>query len=162
MQHTTPIYNIIPGDFTLDGKLDILVMSVNSATTLNMALYKGNHDGTFGMSCLTFSARVSRCLTESTPISSPSSALPQPMPVDLDGDMKIDLLGMIPSSQGSSTPLKAWRNTWNVSESQPTLFNLSVLGLVTSYRADWFPAWIHPSMVHSASWPLHTAMPSSI
>ncbi|KAF8558491.1 hypothetical protein OG21DRAFT_1405058 [Imleria badia] len=107
LRHTTPIYNVIPGDFTLDGKLDILVMSANSATTLNMALYKGNHDGTF----------------QSTPISSPTSALPQPIPVDLDGDMKIDLLGMIPSSQGSSS-LKAWRNTWNVSESQPTLFDL--------------------------------------
>lgn len=49
LHHTAPVYNVIPGDFTLDGKLDILVMSGNSATTLNMALYKGNHDGTFRM-----------------------------------------------------------------------------------------------------------------
>ncbi|KAF8123775.1 hypothetical protein EV363DRAFT_1179119 [Boletus edulis] len=111
LRHATHIHNVIPGDFTLDGKLDILVMSANSATTLNMDLYKGNHDGTF------------RSWTESTPISSPSSALPQPIAVDLNGDMKIDLLGMIPSS-GLSSPLKAWRNAWNISESQPTLFDL--------------------------------------
>ncbi|KAG8217292.1 hypothetical protein J3R82DRAFT_5387 [Butyriboletus roseoflavus] len=87
-------------------------MSTNSATSLNMDLYKGNRDGTFRMYLI-------RPL-----ISSPSSALPQPIPVDLDGDMKIDLLGMIPPSQGSSSLLKAWRNTWNVSDSQPTLFDL--------------------------------------
>jgi integrin alpha FG-GAP repeat containing protein 1 len=60
MRHTTPIYNVITGDFTLDGKLDILVMSANSATTLDMALYKGNHDGTFGM--YAFTLRVGLCL----------------------------------------------------------------------------------------------------
>lgn len=58
LRHPTLIYNVIPGDFTLDGKLDILVMSANSATTLNMALYMGNHDGTFRMCmiCLSQSA----------------------------------------------------------------------------------------------------------
>lgn len=49
IQFTTPIYNVIPGDFTLDGRLDILVMSANSGTTLNMDLYRGNRDGTFRM-----------------------------------------------------------------------------------------------------------------
>ncbi|KAG9318236.1 hypothetical protein JVU11DRAFT_317 [Chiua virens] len=104
LDHTSPIYNVIPGDFTLDGKLDILVMSGRSESTLDMALYKGRHDGTF----------------ESTPITSPSSALAQPIPVDLDGDMKIDLLGMVPSSDA----LTAWKNTWNTTESEPTLFEL--------------------------------------
>ncbi|KIJ17167.1 hypothetical protein PAXINDRAFT_98236 [Paxillus involutus ATCC 200175] len=47
IRHPVPIHNVIPGDFTLDGKLDILVMSANSANTLDMTLYKGNHDGTF-------------------------------------------------------------------------------------------------------------------
>jgi hypothetical protein len=64
-------------------------------------------------------------LIESTPISSPTSALSQPIPVDLDGDMKIDLLGMTPSSLGSAG-LKAWRNVWNESESEPTLFEVYV------------------------------------
>ena len=103
-----------------------------------------------------------RVLTESTPISSPSSALPQPIPVDLNGDMKIDLLGMIPSNQGSSSLLKAWRNTWNISESQPTLFDLWVSGLVADRLADLFQVSIPPSTVRSASWPLHTAMQSLI
>ncbi|KAF9239681.1 hypothetical protein BU15DRAFT_74536 [Melanogaster broomeanus] len=95
---------LFPGDFTLDGKLDILVMSANSADTLNMELYKGNHDG------------------QSTPISVPSSTLSQPIPVDVDGDMRIDLLGTVPSEKSSSNPLKVWKNVWNASQSQPTLF----------------------------------------
>lgn len=49
VQHPSPVYNVIPGDFTHDGKLDLLVMSANRASTaLDMTLYKGNHDGTFG------------------------------------------------------------------------------------------------------------------
>lgn len=75
--------------------------------------------------------------------------------------MKIDLLGMIPSSQGSSSVLKAWRNIWNNSESQPILFDLYVFALVANRLADSFPVPIPPSMVLSASWLLHTAMQSS-
>lgn len=76
--------------------------------------------------------------------------------------MKIDLLGMIPPSQGSSNLLKAWRNTWNISESQPTLFDLWVLGLVIVHLADLFPVSIPPSTVRSASWLLRTATQSLI
>ncbi|KIK98838.1 hypothetical protein PAXRUDRAFT_632706 [Paxillus rubicundulus Ve08.2h10] len=108
IRHPAPIYNVIPGDFTLDGKLDLLVMSANSANTLDMTLYKGNHDGTF----------------ESTPISTPSSTLSQPISVDINGDMNIDLLGMVPSEHSPSNLLKAWKNTWNGSQSQPTPFEL--------------------------------------
>lgn len=89
-----------------------------------------------------------RVLLESTPIAAPSSGLPQPIPVDLDGDMKIDLLGMTSSS---ASLLQAWRNTWNTSDSQPTLFELQVCGLVTGRLADLFIALIHLSAAHSAS-----------
>lgn len=48
IQHPTPVYNVIPGDFTHDGKLDLLVMSPNRASTgLDITLYVGNHDGSF-------------------------------------------------------------------------------------------------------------------
>ncbi|KAH7890039.1 hypothetical protein F5I97DRAFT_1999340 [Phlebopus sp. FC_14] len=108
IRHPAPIYNVIPGDFTHDGKLDVLVMSANSAPNrLDMVLYKGNHDGTF----------------DTQPISVPPSTLSQPMPIDVDGDMKIDMLGM-PAPQGSSNHLGVWKNTWNASRSQQTLFEL--------------------------------------
>lgn len=74
--------------------------------------------------------------------------------------MKIDLLGMIPPSQGSSSLLKAWRNTWNVSDSEAALFDLWVPGLVTDRLADLFPVSTPPSTVPSANWLLHTAMQS--
>jgi len=48
MQHPTPVYNVIPGDFTNDDKLDLLVMSRNRASTgLHMILYVDNHDSSF-------------------------------------------------------------------------------------------------------------------
>ncbi|KIJ63277.1 hypothetical protein HYDPIDRAFT_92805 [Hydnomerulius pinastri MD-312] len=108
IRHPAPIYNVIPGDFTHDGKLDVLVMSANSASRLDMVLYKGNHDGSF----------------ESASIPVQSSTLSQPIPVDINGDMKIDLLGTPSSQQSSSNPLRAWKNTWNSSQSQPTLFEI--------------------------------------
>ncbi|KAI6009469.1 hypothetical protein F5J12DRAFT_782007 [Pisolithus orientalis] len=51
IQHPTSIFNIVLGNFTHDGKLDILVMSKDAQwDTLSMALYEGNHDRTFGAS----------------------------------------------------------------------------------------------------------------
>jgi len=48
IQHPTPVYNFIQGDFTHDSKLDLLVMSSNRASTgLDMIFYMGNHDGSF-------------------------------------------------------------------------------------------------------------------
>ncbi|KAG0706515.1 hypothetical protein DFH29DRAFT_988042 [Suillus ampliporus] len=110
VRHPTPVYNVIPGDFTHDGKLDVLVMSPNSAASnrLDMTLYQGNHDGTFS----------------SDSISVPSSTLSEPIPVDIDGDMQIDLLGTAYSQGTYSDPFTVWRNTWNASQSQPTLFEL--------------------------------------
>ncbi|KAG1748835.1 uncharacterized protein EDB91DRAFT_1111126 [Suillus paluster] len=110
MRHPTPVYNVIPGDFTHDGKLDVLVMSANPAASnrLDMTLYTGNHDGTFA----------------SDPISIPSSTLSEPIPVDINGDMQIDLLGTAYSQGTYSDPFTVWQNTWNGSQSQPTLFEL--------------------------------------
>lgn len=51
IRHSSTVTNVVPGDFTHDGKLDILVMSADTGRdTLNMAVYRGNHDGTFGAS----------------------------------------------------------------------------------------------------------------
>ncbi|KAI6097916.1 hypothetical protein EV401DRAFT_2040044 [Pisolithus croceorrhizus] len=110
IQHPSPISNVVPGDFTHDGKLDVLVMSGDTwRDTLSMTLYAGNNDGTFA----------------SQPISVPPSTLSQPIPVDINGDMKIDLLGMPTDRRGSSNPVQVWKNNWNTSNSEAPLFELT-------------------------------------
>lgn len=60
----------------------------------------------------------------SQPISVPRSTLAQPIPIDTNGDMKIDLLGLSPASSTQSF-LKVWQNTWDPqSPGNSTLFNL--------------------------------------
>ncbi|KAG9010523.1 hypothetical protein FRB94_010289 [Tulasnella sp. JGI-2019a] len=102
----TKVLNVVPGDFTHDGKLDLLVMSVSSDSSnqISMGMYLGTPDG-----------------LSSAPISMPPSTTAQPIPLDSNGDMRIDLLGLSPS--GSSSYLKLWQNTWdNTSPSNATLF----------------------------------------
>ena len=50
--HTEQILNVVPGDFTFDGTLDLLVMSRGSSPEeTKLDLYVGSpHDG-FGMLC---------------------------------------------------------------------------------------------------------------
>ncbi|KAG6328098.1 hypothetical protein ID866_10991 [Astraeus odoratus] len=111
MRHSESVTNVVPGDFTHDGKLDILVMSADAwRDTLNIVVYTGNGDGTFAPE----------------PISVPSSTLSQPIPVDVNGDMKIDLLSVPTSKRGSSTPLQVWENNWDISSPQSPLFELKV------------------------------------
>ncbi|KAJ7494497.1 hypothetical protein B0H11DRAFT_2004943 [Mycena galericulata] len=110
-QHPRKVYNVVPGDFTHSGKLDLLVMAQSSTSNqLDLSLYPALTGGGFDTS---------------NPLSVPASALPQPIPIDVDGDMKIDLLGMTPSSQGSSSsPFQVWQNVWNASQPHSPLFNV--------------------------------------
>lgn len=50
----------------------------------------------------------------------PPSSIPQPIPVDADGDMKIDLLGMSPKPD----VLQLWQNVYNASELDSPLFKM--------------------------------------
>ncbi|KAF7294648.1 hypothetical protein MIND_01001600 [Mycena indigotica] len=109
IKHSDKVYNVVPGDFTHSGKLDLLVMSRSSSQQLDLFVYPALPAGGFDAS---------------HPLTVPASSLSQPIPIDVDGDMKIDLLGMTPSSQGSSSPLQVWLNTWNASESQSSLFDI--------------------------------------
>lgn len=105
-RHPQRVYNVVPGDFTHDGTLDILVMSQSSSSDeLSLSLYPARHGGGFDLD----------------PLSLPSSSLSQPVPLDIDGDMKIDLLGLRP---GSSSSLKVWQNVWNASDPSQTLYNV--------------------------------------
>ncbi|KAF7352408.1 T-cell immunomodulatory protein [Mycena venus] len=104
--HPLKIQNVVPGDFTHSGKLDLLVMAQGSQSNqLDLSVYTALPGGGFDTS---------------NPLSVPASALPQPIPIDVDGDMKIDLLGMSPSSQG----LQVWQNVWNASDPLSPLFNV--------------------------------------
>lgn len=72
---------------------------------------------------------------DATPVSVPASTMAQPIPVDINGDMKIDLLGMTPQSISAGNPLKVWRNKWNGSESAG--FDVCV-SLIASCGGIWF------------------------
>ncbi|KAJ7168406.1 hypothetical protein C8R43DRAFT_984269 [Mycena crocata] len=110
-QHPRKIYNVVPGDFTHSGKLDLLVMAQSSTSNqLDLSLYPALPSGGFDTS---------------NPLTIPASALPQPIPIDVDGDMRIDLLGMTSSSQGSSSsPFQVWQNVWNASQPHSPLFDV--------------------------------------
>ncbi|KAH9890573.1 hypothetical protein C8Q73DRAFT_793017 [Cubamyces lactineus] len=107
-KHPRRVYNVIPGDFTQDGRLDLLVYSQSSRSgEVAIELYVASPSGGFDF----------------TPISAPASASAQPIPMDINGDLKIDLFG-IPSSSSSSSPFKVWQNVWNASASKPDLFDI--------------------------------------
>ncbi|KAI0303281.1 hypothetical protein B0F90DRAFT_1709692 [Multifurca ochricompacta] len=104
-RHPQRIYNVVPGDYTHDGKLDVLVMSQSaSSTQLSLSLYTAKSGGGF----------------HTNPTELPPSSLAQPIPFDSDGLMRIDLLGLQPGS----SQLKTWKNTWNASEPWGPLFEI--------------------------------------
>ncbi|KAF9484939.1 hypothetical protein BDN70DRAFT_824769 [Pholiota conissans] len=110
-KHPTKVYNVVPGDFTHSGKLDLLVMSQSDES--------GEQD------LRLYPSLVGDGFDTENPLNLPPSTLSQPIPLDIDGDMKIDLLGITPDSSHSSTsPYQVWQNVWNASSSNPKLFNL--------------------------------------
>ncbi|KAI0831660.1 integrin alpha N-terminal domain-containing protein [Trametes gibbosa] len=106
-KHPRKVYNVIPGDFTQDGRLDLLVYSQGTRSgEMSIDLYAASSLGGFDM----------------TPIPAPPSVSAQPIPVDVNGDLKIDLFG-ITSPASSSSPFKVWKNVWNASSTQPDIFS---------------------------------------
>ncbi len=95
-------------------------------------------------------------------MSSPVSGLAQPIPMDMNGDLKIDLFG-IPSPQPSSSPFKVWQNVWNSSDPRSSLFNMYV---ACSRRMcspvsiqSLFAVRTQSLMAHSAHLPILIATP---
>ncbi|KAF5324887.1 hypothetical protein D9611_004159 [Ephemerocybe angulata] len=106
-KHPHRIYNVVPGDFTHSGKLDVLVMSQGeSRDQMDLTLYPSLVGGGFDVQ---------------NPLTLPPSSIPQPIPIDIDGDMKIDLLGFSPHT---SDKLQVWQNVWNASVPDSPLFKL--------------------------------------
>ncbi|KAJ2821505.1 hypothetical protein FBU31_004880, partial [Coemansia sp. 'formosensis'] len=89
------VSNVIPGDYDMDGKLDVLVQSTSSKTKeVRMQLFLG--DGTKGF-------------TEHDEVESANDALP--FAFDYDGSGRISLLGGVPWSQrtdSSAPPTWVW------------------------------------------------------
>ncbi|CCM05781.1 uncharacterized protein FIBRA_08014 [Fibroporia radiculosa] len=107
-RHPRRVYNVVPGDFTQDGRLDLLVLGQTaSSSQLSIQLYVARPGGAF----------------ELHPSSTTPSTLAQPIPMDLNGDMKIDLFG-ISSPPDRNAPYKVWENVWNASQQNSPVFNL--------------------------------------
>ncbi|TFL07853.1 hypothetical protein BDV98DRAFT_39823 [Pterulicium gracile] len=107
IRHPHRIHNVVPGDFTHSGRLDLLVMSEGRLNDqLDIVVYPARPSGGFDAT---------------NTIDVQSSAKAQPVPFDMDGDMKIDLLGLPGSNSGL---LRVWQNSWNASASRPQLFDL--------------------------------------
>lgn len=93
---------------------------------LGMYVYLSSQDGNgFGAYMYLFCRRWQPCLQatyplEPNPIEIQPSTLAQPIPMDSDGDMDIDLLGLAPAL-GGRPALTLWHNTWDPanSNSQP-------------------------------------------
>ncbi|KLO15303.1 hypothetical protein SCHPADRAFT_914476 [Schizopora paradoxa] len=99
------VQNVVPGDFTFDGTLDLLVMGTGGfpgESSLAMSLYIGIPGGIFNPNAETV----------------PSSNGAQPIPLDANGDLKIDLLG-ITLNTGI---LSIWRNAYNESDEATRTF----------------------------------------
>ncbi|TFK46364.1 hypothetical protein OE88DRAFT_1667684 [Heliocybe sulcata] len=104
--HPRPVYNVVPGDYTQNGRLDLLVMAQGGGSQLDMAVYLSVVEGGFDTA---------------NPLTLPSSTLAQPVPMDANGDMKIDLFGIAP---GRSSAFKIWRNVWNASNPTGGIFDV--------------------------------------
>ncbi|KAL9714709.1 hypothetical protein Ac2012v2_001367 [Leucoagaricus gongylophorus] len=105
--HTAKVLNVVPGDFTHAGKLDLLVMSQGqNKDEIDMHVYQSIPNKGFDIA---------------HPVKVQSSTSAQPIPLDIDGDLKIDLLGL--TSNGGDQ-LQVWQNVWNSSLSDSPLFEI--------------------------------------
>ncbi|EKM56033.1 uncharacterized protein PHACADRAFT_257056 [Phanerochaete carnosa HHB-10118-sp] len=105
-RHRQKVLNVVPGDFTQDGKLDMLVMGQDRGQ-VSLQVYAALPQGGFNLD----------------PISAPASAQAQPIPMDMNGNLRIDLFGTIPSAS-SDGEFRVWQNAWDASQ-PASMFNLT-------------------------------------
>ena len=129
IRHANNVLSTVPGDFRHIGKLDILVMSqAPGLPDIDMTLYLAPSFSTYGypyiflnISCFSPGA--------SNSIKIPSSTQSEPIVIDVDGDLKIDLLGQ--SSAKGRDSFQLWQNVWNASDSHSSLFKMCVMLMVS-------------------------------
>lgn len=98
------IANVVPADFTYDGRTDLMVMATpttRGAAPLTLLLWHTNSDGTPG-----------------APTTLPASEAPHPLALDATGEQRGDLLGHATAHGGA---LRVWRNV------APLSFELATL-----------------------------------
>ncbi|CDO68919.1 hypothetical protein BN946_scf185000.g62 [Trametes cinnabarina] len=88
------------GDFNGDQFLDLLTLGSDHQT---LSVYLWDHD--------------------LNPIQAPPSLSAQPIPMDINGDLKIDLFGA-PSQSSSASTFNVWQNVWNASATQSDIFTI--------------------------------------
>ena len=125
-RHSQKILNVVPGDFRHVGRLDVLVMSQNTGSLdVDMTLYPAPSTTTFSMDANVVLSTFLNLLSDiSDAIKVPSSTQSQPIVIDVDGDLKIDLFGES-SSRGRGT-YQLWQNVWNETEPQSSIFKMCV------------------------------------
>ncbi|KAL7335883.1 hypothetical protein PS15p_201296 [Mucor circinelloides] len=105
------ITNVVPGDYNYDGKLDVLLMGEqnpdkNPTNEIKMQIYLGNGNDTF----------------ESETIKLPSAHDALPIVLDVNGDMKTDILGYSLETK----QLSLWMNeALTESNDTSTMFNVT-------------------------------------
>lgn len=126
VRHPQKVYNVIPGDFTQDGRLDLLVYGQSSnSNEVSVQLYVALPQGKFGEYCLSLTHIPLSERVTGEPIDAPASISAQPIPMDMNGDLRIDLFGST-SSASASSPFKVWQNVWNASNPNSQTFNVYV------------------------------------
>ena len=128
LKHSQRIVNVVPGDFTQSGRLDVLVMSQPPllGSQLDLFLYRAAVDGGFGEILGDFvrSECPLMALVETTPLSLPPSSESHPIPFDSTGDLRIDLLGIPPPPSGDGETFSVWQNVWNASRPNSPVYEL--------------------------------------
>jgi integrin alpha FG-GAP repeat containing protein 1 len=128
LRHNQPIVNVVPGDFTQSGRLDLLVMSQppSSRDRLDLSLYRAAVGGGIGEILDDFALTSADGVVDTTPMSLQPSSESQPIPFDSTGDLRIDLLGVSPSFSGDRGSFSVWKNVWNASQPNSPVYELCV------------------------------------
>lgn len=128
------IENVVPGDFTYDGKLDVLVMGRshpnNAGDEIKMRIYKGNGNDTI----------------DPNYIGIPSAKLAQPMVADINGDMKSDLLGYSWDDTSAHPTLSIWNNIADPGNPNSTdIFNVTSASNIFDTEDSSKCTWASPN-----------------
>ncbi|KAI8368959.1 hypothetical protein BD560DRAFT_330475 [Blakeslea trispora] len=120
------VTNVVPGDYNYDGHLDVLLMGEqnpekNSANEIKLQVYLGNGNDTFA--------------SEAIKLDSAQGALP--IVLDINGDMKTDLLGYTKDTN----ELMIWQNQ---APSSDSLFNLTSASHLFNKTATDRCRWANP------------------
>ena len=120
-RHPQRVYNVVPGDYTHDGKLDLLVMAQGtSSTQLSLSVYTSMPGGGFCRLFPPVPYSFTQQFADPNPLELPPSTLAQPIPFDSDGQVRTDLLGL----QSGSSQLRMWKNVWNASDPSGPLYEM--------------------------------------